>query len=185
MGDRTTTAQMEADKKKIREELSLVEEFFMFLMPVSQLVAWVMAVMAYLGHVRTSDMLLYLAVFHFVWALKNRLLSNPHERGHYAFAILACGAFFKFDSKKSQTMVQTAGVISVLLAFVVASTKVLAWPPPKVAHVFRKTLQWAYILRLYYRLSIAFWSVALILIWADTVRVLTEEHRSKAGAAGA
>ena len=52
------------------------------------------------------------------------------------------------------------GGIFVFGAYALAATRVLSWPPAKLAHVSKKTVVWARIMRLYYMSALLYWPFA-------------------------
>lgn len=91
MGDRMAGMQKEADKKKLRETLTLSESFFMWLMPVSQIVAWVSTLAAAAGQLSLGQVMLAICGFYSLWAIKNRIFTFKQEKGYYAFSFMGAG----------------------------------------------------------------------------------------------
>ena len=79
------------------------------------------------------------------------------------FFFAAGGCFIGFETVQGRLMA-ILGVLGIEGAFAVASTRVLVWPPTKLAYVAKKTLMWAKLMRVYFVSSLAFWLTVLVLL---------------------
>ena len=87
-------------------------------------------------------------------ALLNRLTIKPYERGYYPLSLCLVGCLVRGSYGN---YVALAGAAGTWVAFVVASKRVLGWPPSKSAYLAKKTLVWAHVLRLYFLASLGSW----------------------------
>ena len=76
----------------------------------------------------------------------------------FGTSAVGCGIGFSFWGLVLAIM----GVLAACIAFVaIAATRVLVWPPEKLAVQANKTLLWARIQRAYFVSSLIFWPIVL------------------------
>ena len=147
-----------ADKGKLRTTLSPTEVLLTALMPASQVAAIMLLWQVRSGTQDVRQVAGGLAAFYALWAVKNRLTTQPHERGHFALGLTAVGCHYALGGGSHAAAF--FGAVMTWATFAFAATKVLTWPAHKLAHVMKKTALWARVLQLYYVSSLATWAAA-------------------------
>jgi hypothetical protein len=135
----------------------------MLLMPASNAMAWYLLVSSAGDPQRLLLSVKHLCVFHWAWAIKNVMGNFPQERAHGAFGISLLGFWLGSGSSVGQGCI-CAGLSGVVFAYAYASQLALRWPVSKIAHVRKKTLLWAHVMRWYYVSYAIFWGVAIYLL---------------------
>ena len=148
---------MAADKE-LRSTNTATEKFFMLLMVVAQVVAWVMVTTLHEEPSLRLD-LGGLAVFHALWAVRNFVYVAKRERGMITYGVLAVGCFFAL------WRVTLLGIAMVWLSYTfVAWMGVATFSASKLAYVRKQTLVWAYIFKLYVLSNLALWPYVAVLV---------------------
>ena len=164
ISEQRPTRSMSAPKKELRTTLLVHERAMMVMMPVSQAFAWFSLVAAQFERVPIEKPFALLAIFYGAWAMYNRLFKNPMERGYYAFGTLYLGLYLGLQHPYGRAGA-VLGALAVWIAFAVASTRVLQWPPAKLAYIAKKTYTWAIFMRGYWRSSLVLWPLVAIRLY--------------------
>lgn len=154
-----------ADKKKLRASLSATETLFMALMPASQAVAIHALHAVWSGERELLPVVTAMSTFYALWAIKNRLTTIKAEKGHYPLIMTLIGCVYA--QRGGGASLALLGALGVLLAFLLAATRVLRWPASKLAYVSKKTLGWAMVMKLYYVSSIASWGAVAYMLYRE------------------
>ena len=154
--------------KELRTTMTASENIFMALMPISQTAAW-LSLMKF--KLPLSTVLPIFSLFYALWALKKVVVDGDRiERGHFTMGLTFVGSAFIGLESRAGRVVTMAGLFTVLASFVIAGMKVLQWPASKLAHVVKKTLLWAYIIKAYFISSLAFWLTVFLALWGEHAR---------------
>lgn len=146
----------------LRESMTLLENFLTVLMPLS--VAISIFLVATSSAPALYNRVAAVAFFYCSWAVYNWLTTKPQEKGHYPLFTCMIGCFVGNSSRKDIAIVckciAILGAATTWLFFAgVGYRGALTFPASKLAHVNKKTLYWAWVLKAYFVGSLFSWAL--------------------------
>ena len=129
------------------------------LMPVSQVVAWLLVLKKEL-----FDSVWKISTFYCLWAVYNRVFVAPQELGYISMGFLAVAAYFR---NKHASL---AGTGLVIANFLIPAMIIFGSSAAELAKLVKDTdselgILWAYVFKLYFVSNLLLWSWVFCKFW--------------------